>query len=151
MKTTLILPADAALGWHLYAPLIQESLDHGCNETNLLTYLNRIINFQAQLWNFKDDHDNFKGLGVTQFIEYPTHKTLHLVVCTGKDWETWADCYYDIEAFAKRNGCKAVETWGRPGWSKILPKQIPGFYTAYHVLRKNIDYETEATQETVGN
>ncbi len=52
-----------------------------------------------------------------------------------------ADEYYKVEKFAKENRCIAVEQWGRAGWTKILPKKIPGFKTVYHVMRKDINQE----------
>lgn len=146
-ETKLILPNAIADNWHVIKPELVKALDHGANETSATEWLRRLISLEAQLWHFSVDGE-FKGLGLTQFIQYPNHKTLHLVACTGDDWSAWAHLYYDVEKFAKRNGCIAVETWGRPGWSKVLPKHIPGFETVYHVLRKNIHEDKDLKTES---
>jgi hypothetical protein len=138
MKTTLAMPDQVAEHWHLVKDLLKKAIDHGVGESTLTDYLKRILNYQAQLWVFSDDADNIVGVGLTKFIDYSTHRTLHIVAVAGVDWPEWADQYYVVEKFAKENNCKAVEQWGRPGWSRVLPKVIPGFETVYHVMRKEI-------------
>jgi hypothetical protein len=138
MKTTLAMPDQVAEHWHLVKDLLKKAIDHGVGESTLTDYLTRILNYQAQLWVFSDDADNIVGVGLTKFIDYSTHRTLHIVAVAGVDWPEWADQYYVVEKFAKENNCKAVEQWGRPGWSRVLPKVIPGFETVYHVMRKEI-------------
>ena len=139
MNSTLALPDQVVENWHLVKDLLKQAIDHGVGESTLTDYLKRILNYQAQLWVFTDDGYNVKGVGLTKFIEYSTHRTLHIVAVAGVDWNEWADQYYVVEKFAKENNCKAVEQWGRPGWSKVLPKKIPGFETVYHVMRKEIN------------
>ena len=132
------MPDQVVEHWHLVKDLLQSAIDHGVGESTLTDYLKRILNYEAQLWVIIDDGYNVKGVGLTKFIDYSTHRTLHIVAVAGVDWAEWADQYYVVEQFAKENKCKAVEQWGRPGWSKILPKVIPGFETVYHVMRKEI-------------
>ena len=136
-KTTLLMPSLAADNWHLLKGFVKKALDHGVNETPIEEWLRRILGFQAQLWVFEKD-DVIKGVGITQFLEYNTHKTLHLVAVAGEDWVEWKDQLTVVEEFAKKHGCKALEQWGRKGWEKILPKHFPGFETVYHVMRKEI-------------
>jgi hypothetical protein len=138
MKTILVTPEQALEYWPTLSPYLKESLDHGVGESTLMDYFKKIINYQAQLWVFMTDENEIKGVGLTQFLEYSTHKTLHIIGAAGVNWSEWADQYYIVERFAKDNGCKAVEQWGRAGWTKILPKVIPGFETVYHVMRKEI-------------
>lgn len=138
MNTTLAMPDQVVEHWHLVKDLLKKAIDHGVGESTLTDYLKRILNYEAQLWVFSDDEDRIVGVGLTKFINYSTHRTLHIVAVSGVDWAEWADQYYVVEKFAKENKCKAVEQWGRPGWSKILPKTIPGFETVYHVMRKEI-------------
>jgi hypothetical protein len=137
MNTYMATPEQITEHWHLVKDLLKSALDHGVGESTLTDYLKKLLNWDAQLWVFTDG-DTLKGVGMTKFIQYSTHKTLHIVAVAGVDWSEWADQYYIVEKFAKDNGCRAVEQWGRPGWSKILPKTIPGFETVYHVMRKEI-------------
>lgn len=105
----------------------------------MVDYLSRALSQVVQVWVFLDDNNNMVGCGMTQFLQYSTHKTLHIIACEGIEWDTWAKEYYKIEQFAKQNGATACESWGRAGWSKVLPKAIPGFKVAYHVMRKEIE------------
>lgn len=139
MRTILALPEQVTENWHYVKDLLKQAIDHGVGESTLTDYLSRILTYQAQLWVFVDDNDKIAGVGLTKFIDYSTHRTLHIIAVAGVEWSTWADQYYIVEKFAKENNCKAVEQWGRPGWSKVLPKAIPGFETVYHVMRKEIE------------
>ena len=139
MNTVLLTPEQVANLWPQLSQPLQTALSHGQDETPLIEYLRRALDYRAQIWVFTNDDQQIMGTGITQFIDYQTHKTLHIVACAGIEWDSWADQYYIVEEFAKKNGCKAVEQWGRPGWAKLLPAKIPGFKTAYHVMRKEIE------------
>ena len=108
MNSTLALPDQVVENWHLVKDLLKQAIDHGAGESTLTDYLKRILNYQAQLWVFTDDGYNVKGVGLTKFIEYSTHRTLHIVAVAGVDWNEWADQYYVVEKFTKENNCKAA-------------------------------------------
>ena len=139
MKTILLVPDQVTEHWHQLKDHLKKAIDHGVGESTLTDYLKRLLAFQAQCWVVLDEQENIKSVTLTQFLDYSTHRTLHIVATRGTDFEQWADQFYVVEKFAKENNCKAVEQWGRPGWSKILPKIIPGFETVYHVMRKEIN------------
>jgi hypothetical protein len=139
MKTILLLPEEAVKYWNELSPMLQKSIDHGQNESTLTDYLRKVLNYKAQLWVFLDNDNQLKGCGLTQFLDYSTHKTLHIIACAGVDWATWSDGYYVVENFARDNGCKRVEMWGREGWLRRLPKVIPGWEQAYVVMTKEIE------------
>jgi hypothetical protein len=145
MKTKLLMPEEVTMHWELLRPEIIRSLDHSFDETSLSTHLSKVLNYQSQLWVFYDGDiwsDSLKGVGLTQFLQYSNYRTLHIITCSGYDWAVWADQYYVVEQFAKDNKCKAVESWGRKGWARALPKAIPGFEEAYVVMRKELGKET---------
>lgn len=137
MNTILVTPEQALEYWPTFSPMLKESLDHGVGESTLTDYMRKILSYDAQLWAFMDN-DKLKGIGLTQFLNYATHRTLHIIACSGVDWKEWADQYYIVEQFAKENNCKAVEQWGRKGWAKVLPKYVPGFKEVYTVMRKDL-------------
>lgn len=139
MKAELVLlaPEAVAARWHYLAKPIDDALAHGCGESTSLDYLRKVLNKQAQVWAVIND-SHIAGVGVTQFLQYTNHKTLHVVAYAGEGWIQWAELFSQIEDFARKGGAIAIEQWGRPGWSKILPKVIPGFEVAYHVLRKKL-------------
>jgi hypothetical protein len=138
IKSILLRPEEAVQHWSELTPMIESALNHGQNETTLMEYLKRVLEYRAQIWVFFKDNE-LKGCGLTQFIEYGTHKTLHIVACSGVDWSSWAEGYYQVEEFARMNNCKRVEMWGREGWLRRLPKLLPGWEQAYVVMSKEIE------------
>ena len=141
MKINLLAPTELALKWHTLEPLVKKAVFHGEHETDTVVYLNRALNYQAQIWEITDNEGQTKGVVVTQFLNYSNYQTLHLVALAGTDLDKWVHLYYEIERFANNNKCTAVESWGRKGWSKYLPKVLPGFYESYVVMRKNLKHE----------
>jgi hypothetical protein len=137
MQIELLLPEKAVDVWPLVKEPLQKALDHGQGESKLIDYLNGILNYQVQLWVIHNE-GNLRGVVLTKFIQYSRHKTLHVIGLSGENFNEWVHLYPAIEDFAKNNGCVAIETWGRPGWSKTLPKVLPGFELAYHVMRKSL-------------
>jgi hypothetical protein len=137
MNINLLTPDLVTENWHLLKEPLKQALDHGVGESNITDWLKKALNWQAQIWIVTTDLNLIVGVGLTQFIQYSQHKTLHIVCYTG-EWREFSEQFTVVEKFGKDNGCKAIEQWGRPGWSKVLPKIIPGFETVYHVMRKEI-------------
>jgi hypothetical protein len=138
MKTRIVLPDELVQTWDRYVDLLNSALKHGCGETSLAEWLRRLMAMQAQLWAVETEEGNLKGVALTQFIDYGNHKTIHLVLCAGADWPEWAHLHKDVEDFGSRNGCIAVEQWGRAGWARQLPKFLPGYRAVYQVMRKDL-------------
>jgi hypothetical protein len=138
MKTRIVMPDELAMTWGNYAPLLKQALDHGCGETKMAEYLRRLMALEAQLWVITDDAEQLVGVCLTQFLNYNTHKTLHIVGCAGVSFAEWAHLHSYVEGFAIKAGATAVEQWGRPGWAKVLPKLIPGYKPVYQVMRKEL-------------
>lgn len=121
------------LSWHF-----DKVIQHGQGESTLTDYLAKILTYNAQCWGLFDDK-HLVGAGLTQFLQYAQHKTLHIIAFSGENFEQQSQVFPTVEAFAKQQGCKAIEQWGRPGWAKTLPKYVPGFKQAYVVMRKDIE------------
>lgn len=136
--TKLATPGEVAEHWHLVKDYLKRALEHGAGESTLADYLAKIMNYQAQLWVVLDEGQHVVAAGMTKFIQYSRHKTLHLVALGGDNLNDWGDTFSVVEQFARDNGCVAIEQWGRPGWSRVLPKIVPGFETVYHVMRKEL-------------
>lgn len=138
MKIRIVGAEELTLTWGRYTDLLLRALSHGCNETPLHSYLARLLNQQAQLWAVEDGSGQLQGVVLTQFLDYQTHQTLHIVACAGVEFDKWAHLHSVIESFAIKNKAVAVEQWGRPGWAKVLPKLIPGYKAVYQVMRKEL-------------
>lgn len=125
-----------------YWPTISEYLfkviEHGQGESTLTDYLTKTLVGVAQCWAVVDN-DNIVGVGLTEFLQYSQHKTLHIIAFSGSNFEEQSKVFPTVEQFARDNGCKAIEQWGRQGWAKILPQYVPGFKQAYVVMRKDLE------------
>ena len=141
MKIRLLLPEEILAKWSIISIMIQEALDSGQGENTLVDHMKNLLDFRSHCWLIENNENEIQGVVLTEFLQYTRHKTLHVITLSGKVFESWVYLYPTIEQFAKDANCKAIEQWGRAGWSKVLPKLIPGFEQAYVVMRKNIGEE----------
>jgi hypothetical protein len=75
---------------------------------------------QQQLWIAYDSNEVY-GFVITEVISYPKLKVLIMHFTAGKKLLSWKDLMLsDLQDFAKSNGCKTIESYGRPGWAKIF-------------------------------
>lgn len=137
MIIKLLTREEIISSWPWLSGMYQTAMDYGNGESTLTDYLQKLLNYQAQAWVI-DDNGKYVGAGLTEILNYSQHKTLHIILFTGDESAVTPEVMSHVELFAKNNGCSALEQWGRAGWSKMLPKKIPGFYEAYRVMRKDI-------------
>jgi len=123
--------------WVILSRYLTQVIPHGQGESTLTDYLTKILTGYAQCWAVFEG-DTIVGVGLTEFLNYAQHKTLHIIAFSGNNFEEQSKVFPTVEQFAKDSGCKAIEQWGRPGWAKVLPKYVPGFKQAYVVMRKDI-------------
>jgi hypothetical protein len=138
MKIVLLHPEELLLRWSELSPLIQDALSKGQGENTLVDHMKNLLDFKTHCWLITDNENGIKGVILTEFLQYTRHKTLHVITLSGNSFKDWVHLYPTVEQFAKDGGAIAIEQWGRKGWEKVLPKLIPGFETAYVVMRKNI-------------
>lgn len=139
MNITLLMPDVALQHWQTISSYYNKVLEHSNQESTLTDYLRKILNAQAQCWVILDSNGIIVGAGLTEFLQYSQYKTLHIIAYSGSNFENQSKVFSTIEEFAKANGCKAIEQWGRKGWAKQLPKYVPGFKEAYVVMRKDLE------------
>lgn len=92
-----------------------------------------------QLW-VAYDGGVFKGVVVTNIINYPQRKLLGMQFCGGEELDTWKPQMLDLlKRFARDSGCEAIESTGRPGWAKVF--QNDGYKATW------VTYELPIEQE----
>lgn len=123
--------------WSTLSGYLQQVLPHGQGESTLTDYLTKILTGYAQCWAVLDNNV-IVGCGLTEFLQYAQHKTLHIIAFSGSNFEEQSKVFPTVEQFARDSNCKAIEQWGREGWAKVLPKYVPGFKQAYVVMRKDL-------------
>jgi hypothetical protein len=72
-----------------------------------------------QLWIAFDD-DKIYGAVVTEITKYPRMTALTVHFLAGIKFETWKDPMLKlVQQFGKDNGCKLIDSYGRPGWERV--------------------------------
>lgn len=73
-----------------------------------------------QLWIWRTE--TAFAVGVTRILIYPKQKVCSIRIATGRNRHEWQKaCVQQLEAWAKSQGCDAMELQARPGWEKALP------------------------------
>ena len=85
---------------------------------------------EAQLWQGQ------KSAAVTEIIQFPRVKVLHLWLCGGDLREITEDMLPQAEAFARVEGCTRLTTAGRIGWDRVMGKH--GFTPIASVCAKDL-------------
>ena len=138
MIITLLTKEQTINNWPTLSEYLSKVLEHGQGESTLTDYLTKVLVGVAQCWGVIEN-GAIVGVGLTEFLQYSQHKTLHIIAFSGSNFEEQSKVFPTVEQFAKDNGCKAIEQWGRQGWAKVLPQYVPGFKQAYVVMRKDLE------------
>lgn len=78
-----------------------------------------LLTGEDQLWIWKTP--TAFAVGITRLANYPKQRVCTFRIVTGTNMAEWAaPCVKTIEAWAKANGCHAMEFQARPGWRKFL-------------------------------
>ena len=118
---------------------IEKALKFSGNHYNLDDVLKQLSEGKAQLWILWNDKrkTKYQGCIVSKIIERPNTKSLNLFIVTGKNRKLWQDKINIIEDYAKQKGCSHLETYARPGWSRILKKH--NYKTTHYLLEKKLE------------
>ena len=125
--------------WPTLSRYLKQVIPHGQGESTLTDYLTKVLTGYAQCWAVLESGTHIVGVGLTEFLNYSQHRTLHIIAFSGSNFEEQSKVFPTVEQFARDNGCKAIEQWGRQGWAKVLPQYVPGFKQAYVVMRKDLE------------
>ena len=71
-----------------------------------------------QLW-LAWNGTSIEAIAVTQLTTIGDKKYCVIVACSGSKWR-FLQFLYDLEQFAKDEGCKAMRINGRKGWQRVL-------------------------------
>ena len=134
---------------------IDKALKFSGDHYNLNDVLKQLYEDKAQLWILWNDkrktkyqgcivskilqrpNTKYQGCIVSKILQRPNTKSLNLFIVTGKDRKLWQDKITTIEDFAKEKGCSHLETYARPGWSRILKKH--NYKTTHYLLEKKLE------------
>lgn len=120
MTTRLIgIPsAEIDAVWPLAEPLIAGACRRGRHKDAPDDIRRALKACDLQLWLAWDGA--IAALAVTQIATHPRKTCCRIRICTGRERRSWEAHIATIEAWAKAQGCAAMELIARPGWSRIL-------------------------------
>jgi hypothetical protein len=123
--------------WGTISTYLSRAIATGQGESTLADYMRKILTNTSQCWALTKN-EVIVGVGLTEVLQYNQHKTLHIIAYSGDNFDEQAEVFPTIVAYAKYNGCKSIEQWGRKGWAKTLPKYLPDFEEVYTVMRMDL-------------
>jgi len=119
MRAHLLAPEDVAYVWEEVVPLLARVVPHTEGELEPDDYIEPLTHGDMQLWVVIENKHVNAAL-VTQIISYPQKRILRLISLAGDNVQEIKDFLEMVEVFALKNGCTALEMWGRKGWKKLL-------------------------------
>lgn len=124
-KVILLTPQQVVEHWRTIEPAIDSALKSSVGESTTYDYLTWLQNPDYyQCWVVQDE-ESIVNISITKINTYATHKALHLVTTTGINgarWDSYKTAHHTIEQFARDQGCRRIEMYGRKGWSRVLDK-----------------------------
>ena len=121
MQTKIVLfnRNDVEKVWPLAVEMIQLACDTngGFDAKDVLAACKKGT---FQLWLIVGDNDKVYASVVTEVRNYPKIKVCDIKITTGVMYKRWFHHIDDIAAWAKRQGCKKMEVFARPGWERVL-------------------------------
>jgi hypothetical protein len=125
MKVILLTPQQVIAHWRIIEPAIVSALASSVGESTSYDYLTWLQDPALyQCWAVQDE-EKIINISVTKINTYATHKSLHLITTTGTNgaqWDSYKTAHHTIEQFARDQGCRRIEMYGRKGWSRVLDK-----------------------------
>lgn len=122
--------------WKFAEPYVKRALDHTHGEISHLDILSRCLNRDIQLWMIYDGQ-RIVGAGTTEIVMYPQMKVCRIITLAGAEFDGWMHFAHDIiEAWARDQGCDAMEAYTRKGF---VPKLHGiGYRHKYSVCHKSL-------------
>ena len=135
---------DLEAAWPLVVPLLERVVRRSRGKESLVELRAALGAGAKQLWVWCSDA-GVQALAVTDIAVYPAARICRISICTGEARREWlTPGLAAIEAWAREQGCDAIEPFCRPGWKREL--QALG-YRERHVLMRKVLLRTEGASE----
>ncbi len=103
--------------WPLVEPFVVRGLEYADGKYAPEDIRRGLDERTYQLWmaNILD------SICVTTIVDYPRKRVCNVLLAAGNRLHRWVDeMDATISAWAKEKGCQSIETYGRPGWERVL-------------------------------
>lgn len=119
MKVSLVRPEDYDNFWHLIKDYMEGAAKYTYGRFTVDDILHGLKTKPQQLWIAYDD--KVYGAVITEISQYPQMKSLVMHFTGGIELPKWKDEMLALlRLFAKDQGCKTIESFGRTGWKRIF-------------------------------
>lgn len=105
--------------WPDVEPFIDRAMERG-GRYDVLDIRKACLEGKMQLWIVYDEPDEIKAVSVTEILQYPRMKVFSIMILTGEDRESWVDHANFLMEQGRKWGCKRLEAWARPGWTRVM-------------------------------
>lgn len=119
MQVSRVIPKDIESMWPFIEGYMKRAAKYTYGRYEAEDIKEGLLNKPQQLWIAFDDTKIY-GAVVTEITEYPRMKVLTVHFLAGVEFETWKDPMLKlVQQFGKDNGCKLIDSYGRPGWERV--------------------------------
>lgn len=115
--------------WDIIGPMINDVAERSRGRWTLPTIMAEILEGRWQLFVVLSDGRVRAVIATELYRELSGKLFCGIRFCTGETVRDWIGLLPVLEAWARDEGCAAIDGWCRKGWAKHLPD-----YTMSHVL-----------------
>jgi len=108
--------------WRDIEPLVRSVTDKSLGNYTPEDIYVSLIERDMQLWVSRND-GKIEAICVTRIDVAPNIKTCAIPIIAGSNREHWLDFVDTISAWAKSQGCQALDGFFRDGWKRVLKDQ----------------------------
>ena len=119
IKVSMVPPAHVVECWEHVKGHLAGAIQYTYGRFEAEDIKEGLLKNPQQLWVAFDDKKIY-GAVVTEVTKYPRMTALTVHFLAGIDFESWKDPMLKlVQQFGKDNGCKLIDSYGRPGWEKV--------------------------------
>lgn len=135
MKSILLKPEEVKYHLEEISQWIEKALKFSAGERTRESLMTALCEGKAQCWCVMNETE-IVNVTVTEIIDFPNKRVLHIVTSAGQDWEDHKGEHSHLEEFAKMVSAESITVWGRKGWERKLPSI--GYEHIYSVFEKKL-------------
>ena len=106
--------------WEKIEPFVEKAAEYTYGRYSASNLYDMVKDGDHQLW-VAYDGDDFKGIVLTNVMNYPQRRVLCMGFCGGIELKGWKTPMLDLlKRYAKDMGCDSIEAFGRPGWANVF-------------------------------
>jgi hypothetical protein len=119
MQVSIVDTKDIETMWPLIEGYMKQAAKYTYGRFEAEDIKNGLLKQPQQLWIAFDDKKIY-GAVVTEVTKYPRMTALTVHFLAGIEFESWKESMLRlVQQFGKDNGCKLIDSYGRPGWEKV--------------------------------